>query len=349
MHTYTEASAVQEVLAAAKRIVVLQADNPDADSLASALALEHVLGDMGKEVFLYCGIDMPSYLRYLPGWDRVAKDIPTQFDAAIMVDASTMTLFEKLAESEQKAWVASRPVIVLDHHKEVQNDVPFAKVIINDDTRSSTGELIYYLAKQQDWPLSVPAQELIATSILGDTQGLSNSMATADTYRVMAELVEAGVDRPRLEEQRRAYTKMPGSIFRYKAELILRTELHADGRLALVDIPQDEITNYSPLYNPAPLIQTDMLQVEGVAVAVVFKRYADGKITAAIRCNPAYAIGSELAIHFGGGGHAYASGFKLTNGRPFNEVKSECIKVATELMDNLKQGTDKDNETLQHS
>jgi phosphoesterase RecJ-like protein len=344
---YDQADEVRAIMADAQRVVVLQADNPDGDSLASSLALEHILGDMGKEVSLYCAIDMPSYLRYLPGWDRVSKDIPANFDAAIIVDASTMTLFEKLDQSEQRGWVASKPVVVLDHHTEVENPVPFAKVVINDPERSSTGEVIYHLAKQLEWPLSVAAQETIATSILADTQGLSNNMAKPETYRVMAALIEAGVNRPRLEETRRAYTKMPESIFRYKARLIDRTELHAHGRLALTTIPQQEITNYSPLYNPGPLIQPDMLQVEGVGIAVVLKHYADGKTTAAIRCNPAYAIAADLAVHFGGGGHAYASGFKITDGRPINEVKSECIKVATELIDNLKQ-QDITHETLQH-
>ena len=32
------------------RIVIIQAENPDGDSLGSALALEEILGDLGKEV-----------------------------------------------------------------------------------------------------------------------------------------------------------------------------------------------------------------------------------------------------------------------------------------------------------
>jgi len=49
----------------------------------------------------------------------------------------------------------------------------------------------------------------------------------------------------------------------------------------------------------------------------------------------------------GGGGHAYASGFKVVGGKPFNEVKSECIKTATELLDKLdKESSD---ETTQHA
>lgn len=325
---------LHEIIESAKHIVIIQADNPDADSLASALALEQILHEMGKEPTLYCGVDMPGYLRYLEGWDRVQKELPHKFDASIIVDASTMTLLEKLDKSGQRGWVASKPCVVLDHHVLTQNEIPFASMVINEPKRASTGELIYLIAQQLGWQISPKAQEFVMTSILGDTQGLTNSLASAQTYRIMAELVEGGVDRPKLEELRREYGKMPPSIFTYKALLIQRTTIEATG-IAHVTIPQSEINEFSPLYNPAPLIQTDMLQVEGVRIAIVLKSYDDGKVTAAIRCNPGAGIGAQLAEHFGGGGHAFASGFKVTSGRPFNEIKSECIQKATELLQSL--------------
>ena len=71
-------------------------------------------------------------------------------------------------------------------------------------------------------------------------------------------------------------------------------------------------------------------------------------MTAKIRANLGSPIGGKLAEHFGGGGHAYSSGFKTNaKGRPFNEIKSECIAYATQLLDNLEQ--EPTNETLQHT
>lgn len=337
MQTYPETQKIKELLDSAQRIIVLQADNPDADSLGSALALEHILGDLGKQVYLYCGVDIPSYLRYLSGWDRVSKELPRQFDLSIIVDASTISLFEKLAQSDQQHWVAAKPCVILDHHETTDNSIPFASVSLVDSASSSAGELIYHVAQQLDWPLSLDAQTYLMTAILGDTQGLTNQLATAKTYQVMTDMIKAGVSRPALEELRRESSKMAPSIYKYKAALIERTEFLADGRLAVVVIPQSELVEYSPLYNPGPLIQPDMLGTAGVKASIVLKKYDDGKITAAIRCNNTYGIAAELAEHFGGGGHAYASGFKIIGGRPFNEVKSECIEFATELLNKFEQ------------
>ena len=347
MHNYPEANHIQEIISQAYRVVVVQADNPDADSLGSALALEHILGDQGKEVSLYCGVDIPGYLRYLGGWDRVQRELPHEFDASVIVDASTMTLLEKLSLSVHKGWLASKPCIVLDHHEAVGNIIPFAEVTINDAQRAATGELIYLVAKQLDWTVSLPAQELLMTAILADTQGLTNQLTSTQTYHIMADMVASGVDRPALEERRRSFSKMPPEIFKYKGALIAHTEFAAAGKLATVTVPQVEINQYSPLYNPAALIHADMLQIADVSVAIVFKDYDDGHITAAIRCNPGAGIAAELAQHFGGGGHAYASGFKVVSGRPFNEIKSECLEIATQLLAKLEE--DNPDEAVQYA
>lgn len=327
---------ISEIIKTCQHIVIVQADNPDGDSLASALALEQILHKLGKEPLMYCGVDMPTYLRYLSGWDRVSNELPNKFDASIIVDTSSIKLLDNLSKNGKLGWLSAKPCIVLDHHGTVTDDdkIDFAKATINDAESSSTGEVIYKLAKQLKWPLDETSGEFIMTSILSDTQGLTNDLARAETYRIMAELTELGVSRPELEEKRRELNKMVPEIFKYKAELIQRTEFAADGRIATVDIPPQEIKTYSPLYNPAPLVQPDMLQTEGVDVAIVFKTYDDGHITAAIRCN--VGVGDKLAEHFGGGGHPYASGFKIMDGKSLADIKKECVQVAAELLDSNK-------------
>ena len=330
-----QTDALNSIISNATRIVIIQADNPDADSLGSALALESILGDMGKDPLLYCALDMPEYLRHMPGWDRVNKELPVQFDASIIVDTSTITLLEKLQNSAQAVLVQKKPCIVLDNHADVPCDIPYASVVINDAGKVSTGELIYDLAKQFSWPLSLQTCEYFMNSILSDSLGLSTENTTATTYRVMAELVEVGVQRSKLEELRRALNKMPREILLYKAKLIERTQFELDGKLALITIPQQEINTYSPLYNPAPLIQGDLLQTEGVLTSVVIKAYDNGRVTAAIRSNYGAPIAADLAKHFGGGGHAYAAGFKL-EGRALSEIKLDCVRYCHELFEKVE-------------
>jgi phosphoesterase RecJ-like protein len=52
-----------------------------------------------------------------------------------------------------------------------------------------------------------------------------------------------------------------------------------------------------------------MRLVENVAVAVAIKTYPDGKLTGKLRSN--LPVSETIAGFFGGGGHPYASGFRV--------------------------------------
>ncbi len=333
MQTYEEAERIRELLAGTQRVLIMQADNPDGDSLGSALALEQILGDIGKEPLLYCGVDIPSYLRHLPGWDRVSREVPNQFDVSIIVDCSADSLFETLAKSGQRHWVAAKPCIILDHH-DVETTIPYATVVCNKPA-VATGEIIYELAQQLNLPLNNSANNMLAVSILADSLGLTTSATTARSIHIIADLVDAGVSIPELEEKRREMMRKAPELVHFKGELLKRVEYFSDDRVATVTISWEEIEKYSPFYNPSMLVLDDMRLTTNTDVAIAFKLYNDGHVTAKIRCNYGKGIANELAQSFGGGGHAYASGFKVTDGRLFSEIKNACIRKAADLLDQL--------------
>lgn len=330
------AEQIQKLLADAADIVIMQADNPDADSLASALALEQIIGDLGKEPYLYCGADIPTYLRYIPGWDRVSKEVRRKFDLSIIVDTSSISLFENLERSGQKPLIASKPCIVLDHH-DVESSIPFATVVHNQKV-VATGQVIYELAHELDWPLNKTAKDMLAISIMADSLGLASEGTTARSIHIIGELVEGGVSLATLDDARRQLTRKDPVLLPYKGDLLKRVEFYDNHGIATVTIPWEEIERYSPLYNPSMLVLDEMRLAIGTDIAIAFKVYKDGKVTAKIRANYGIGIANKLAEHFGGGGHPYASGFKVTDGRPFSEIKSECIAVATELLAKLNAG-----------
>jgi bifunctional oligoribonuclease and PAP phosphatase NrnA len=332
--SYPEAKKIHEIIGAAQRIVILQADNPDGDSLGSALALEQILGDMGKEPILYCGVDIPTYLRYLPGWDRVTRELPHQFDSSIIVDTGADSLFENLEKSGQKGWVKAKPVIVIDHHS-TEAKIDFADVICSP-TAVATGQVIYELAKQLDWPLNLPAQEMLTTAIMADSLGLTTEATSARSIHIVAEMVEAGVSLAELENKRRLLMRKSPELVHYKGELLRRVEYFNDDQIAVITIPWQEIEKYSFQYNPSMLVLEDMRMTTGTHVAIAFKTYNDTRITAKIRCNQGYGIADKLAEHFGGGGHRYASGFKIQDGRTFDDVKKECLDIAADLLSHLE-------------
>lgn len=337
MTNLPDAKKISQIIDLATVVVVVQADNPDVDSLASSLALEAILESQGKKVTLYCGVDLPSYLHYLPGWGRVSRDMPKQFDSSIIVDTSSDSLLQQLDKSGAKAWLAAKPSIILDHHT-TDATINFAKAVCSYPA-VATAEIVYELATAFKWQLDKETKELLAMGILSDSLGLMSQSTTARSIHIIGELVEGGVNLAQLESLRRETLRRDPELIHYKGRLLERVEFQAAGRVAIVTIPWEEIEKYSPSYNPSMLVIDDMRLARGTDVAIAFKLYKDGKITAKIRCNFGFGIANKLAEHFGGGGHPLASGFKITDGRSYENVKKECLDVAVKLLDDIERET----------
>ncbi|MEI6249040.1 MAG: DHH family phosphoesterase [bacterium] len=333
MSNYEETDKINKIISNSKKILIIQADNPDGDSLGSALALEQIISDLGKEPILYCSVDMPTYLRYLAGWDRVSNDIPNDFDAAIIVDTSSESLLEKMTKNGKRSIIGSKPLIVLDHHTTEANIVG-ASVICNKKV-VSTGELIYELSQELDWPLNLTAKNMIVSSTMSDSLGLTSEATTARSIAIISELVEGGVVMADLENKRRELMKKSQRILKYKGELIKRIEYYDEGRIALILIPWDEIEQYSHEYNPSMLVIDEMRMVEDVVIAIALKTYKNSRVTGKIRCNYGHAIADKVAEAFGGGGHKYASGFKIEDVADISELKAKLIEKTTKLLESI--------------
>ena len=324
---------LKQLIDDAKRIVVVQPENPDADSLGSAIALEEILGNTGKSVSLFCAIDMPKYLHYIEGWARVDKEWTGQYDLAIIVDTSAEALLQKALETPGfRHFCESHPVLVIDHHIEGDeggNDLPFPHELVLDDQAAATSELIYDIASQANWSITERAAEAMMASILGDTLGLSTQSVTERTMATMTGLMKCDAHPAVIEQRRREYMKKPADILDYKADLIKRIEYHCDGRLATIHIPWADIEQYSDRYNPSVLVLDEMRLVEGVDIAIAIKTYPDGKLTGKIRAN--LPVCDQIAGFFGGGGHAYSAGYKIYE-EDYHKALHELITATDKIL-----------------
>lgn len=318
----------KNIINTAQHIVVIQAENPDGDSLGSALALEDILTEQGKVVSLYCPVDMPKYLRYMPGWDRVASGFDQTADAAIIVDTSADVLLSKTLETPGvRHFLESHPVVVIDHHT-TKSTLRFEHIALCEESAVATSEVMYHLAEEAGWNVSQIAATHMLSSLLSDTLGLTTPNVSADSYRLAADLTQRGANVAEIEERRREFMKKAPEILEYKGKLIERIEYYLDGQLSIIHIPFAEIEKYSDKYNPSMLVLDEMRLVEGVAVAVAIKTYPDGKLTGKLRSN--LPIAEKIAGYFGGGGHDYAAGFRVYEN--YETILKELLDAADKVL-----------------
>lgn len=298
----------QKLIDNSQKIIIIQAENPDGDSLGSALALEEILGDQGKTVVLYCPVEIPKYLRYINGWDRVVTNFDTSADLAIIVDTTAEILLSKVLEAPGvRHFLESHPVLVIDHHT-TKATLSFDHTLLAEDA-VATSQVIYHLATEIGWPINQSAAENLLIAVLSDSLGLTTQGVTPESFYVAGKLTELGASTSEIEARRREFMKKSPEILAYKGELISRIEYLLDGQLALVHIPWEEIQKYSDRYNPSVLVLDEMRLVTNVQIGVAIKTYPDGKLTGKLRSN--IPISEQIAGFFGGGGHEYAAGFRV--------------------------------------
>lgn len=315
-----------EFLRDKKRICIIQAENPDGDSLGSAIALDYILTQ--TENYLYCPVDIPKYLHYFDDWARVEIEFDYKADGYIIVDTASSILLSKLLDDTAiKNCLYSKPVLVLDHHESEDDlDFPHESII---EPLPACADLIFKITQAEGLTVDQPAAEALYSAISSDTLGLVSQSVTAGTMRTMADLIDLGANPAELDEKRREFMKKSQRILDYKADLIKRIDYSLDGQLATVHIPFEDIQQYSDEYNPNVLILEELRLVEGVIVAIAVKTYPDGKVTGKIRSSQ--PVAEQIAGYFGGGGHPYAAGFR-TYDTNYSEVVADVVKILPSLL-----------------
>lgn len=327
---------LQTLLAKANTILIVIANNPDADSVSSALALANIMQDLGKKAWLYCQVDIPIYLHFLTQWQQISKNLPESYDLALMVDNSSSTLLASPQDNLLNR-LKQQPLVILDHHA-TESDISWATVY-NNPEMVATGQLIYVISKELSWPLNLETANLLAVSILSDSLGFNSQSMTGNSQplRIVADLVDLGVDLSELNDRRLKWQQIPASYVSYKADLLRRIQFCHKDQIAYLVVGHQEIKERSSIFNPT-IILDEMRSVETVRVTLGFKQYQDrlenvNRITLRIRCHNQSQIAQDLAEKFGGGGHPYAAGVKWeSQDLDITDIRDQVLKTAADLL-----------------
>src|SRR3970040_80507 len=117
------------------RILLVNHVEPDGDTLGSTLALALALESLGKMVIVASEGGVPPAFAFLPGADRVVRDLPAgaAFDAAVTMECSTPERCGRFAG----AVLAAPLIIAIDHH---ESHIPYGHLEDWDPTAAPAAE-----------------------------------------------------------------------------------------------------------------------------------------------------------------------------------------------------------------
>jgi len=278
---------------------------PDCDALGSELGMAEVLRTVGKRVRIINAHRTPAALQFLDPagnievlGDDVEPDA-VQADCIMILDTSA---WAQLGDMGDVIRGARADKIVLDHH--VGED-DLGATMYKDYQAEATGTLVVQAADALDVPLTRKMAVPLFAAIATDTGWFRFGSVTADTYRIIARLVDVGVVPSEVYAD--LYERDTLGRLKLRGLILSRTTSELDGALMHTHVLKEDFAETGAEPSDTEDVINMTLTISGTRGSVIFVEQLRGGFKLSFRsrwdmdCN-------EIARQFGGGGHKAAAG-----------------------------------------
>jgi len=296
---------IADVIRENPKFLLTTHEGPDGDALGSLLGMHGLLEAMGKDSVQFLAakeFPLPVEYRHLR-LDGVFHEPPADLRDRVVVFLDCGNI-DRMPVDFLKT--GGRKVVNIDHH---HDNTCFGDLNFVDSGASCTAEIIFELAGLLDVRVTPEIARSLYIGIVTDTGKFMYDSTSARTHRVVADLIEAGVDVD--DVNRRLYESIPIEKVKLLSRAIEKTEIHCGGDLVLSYITEADYQAVGAGEEMTEGIIDHLRSIEGVRVAAVIRDqvtrgHARRKIS--LRAADESTDVSLIARAFGGGGHVRAAG-----------------------------------------
>lgn len=310
-------SKINDLINNSESILLLTHESPDGDAVGSVLSFYHYLTSINKSVDMVI-LDVPNVFNFLPSFENIVSDVDKSYDLGIVLDCASR---ERIGQNSD-LFYKCRETIVIDHHISNTN---YGNINYVMGDISSCCQVVYYLFKDMDIPISKEIGEAIITGVLTDTNGFGHNGVDGDTFKLASELIDAGVDIHSIY-QKVLWMKTMSQYNLMKIGME-RLEFLDDGKVAFTYILDNDFNKVGAVLGEHEGIVDIGRNIDGVLVSI-FIRENNGW-TISLRSTGMIDVG-KIALNLGGGGHRMASGAKLYGS--LDEVKTRVINEVEKVL-----------------
>ncbi len=286
----------------AKRIGISGHVRPDGDCVGACLGLWMYLakGLPGAEVRVY--MERPADIfAGIRGFEEINSDFPDEerFDVYFVLDSSA----DRIGGAE-KYFQAAAKRINIDHH--ISNpgcgDVNYIRPEVG-----STCELLYDLMESERLDRDIAMA--IYTGIIHDTGVFQYSNTTPQTMEKGARLISYGFDFPRLiQETFYQKTYVQAQIM---GRVLMESIRFMEGSCIVGMVDKKTMSIYDAEPKDLDGIVNQLRNIKGISCAIFMYQTDDMEYKVSLRSDESVNV-AEVAVCFGGGGHARAAGCTMT-------------------------------------
>ncbi|MBQ7254367.1 MAG: DHH family phosphoesterase [Bacteroidales bacterium] len=310
---------LHSMVCSAGNIVIFGHENPDGDSIGSAVGMYHYLTDIGKRAHIVIASRLPDNLDILIPEGSISYYSEDASACGQAIAAADLLIFLDM-NGVDRAGAVSKVVdssaagvhkVLIDHH--LGPKVEEFDVVISDTEVSSACELLYQVLLQQSGvdgdirKLSIECVTAIMAGILTDTNNFANSVYPS-TYLAVSALQARGVDRDSLYDAVfRSYSRSRMRLMGYMLKDNMR---FLDPCVAFFTLSMAEKETYGFLRGDSEGFVNLPLSIKDVQMTALFTEDV-GYIKVSLRSKGNIDVNDFAHRYCNGGGHKNASGGKL--------------------------------------
>lgn len=301
-------------------IVIARHIGPDPDAVGAELALRDMLRKLYVNKNVYAVGNPASRFRFLGNLDKIEDKLENAL--LIVLDTPDIKRIDGVVLDDFDY------IIKIDHHPFVEK---YADIEYIDDSACSTCQILLEMFLDMKLEIDEVIGNNLYTGIVADTDRFLHDYTTSKTFELVSKLIdETCIDFTKL--YRPLYSR-PIEEVRFEGYIYQNLELNENG-LAYIKIDEDLIKEYNvDSASPGNMIN-DLKFVKEIIVWVFLSEDTKSNlIRANIRSNG--PVINELATRFGGGGHKYASGARLTSWEQADRLIEELDKLVIEYKNNI--------------
>jgi bifunctional oligoribonuclease and PAP phosphatase NrnA len=317
-------AAAVDFLNRTQRFIITAHETPDADALGSECAMLRALRNMSKEAVILNADQTPHRFTYMDpdGIVKVlekAESLPTDIAEYSLLILDTNDV-RNIGMVGSLVLPRVREHFIIDHHEHDLDNRSGGNVI--QKGASSTCEIVYQLLREMNAAIDLPMALALYTGILFDTGCFIYPKTTALTFEIARDLVSIGV-KPNF-----VYTKIYESnsisALILQSSVLGTLEFSYSNHVAILTMPRQMLLDCKASYEEADQLINIPLKSEDVRVSVFFKESLEGRLRCSLRSKGNINV-ADVAMQFGGGGHATAAGFKCRE--PLETTKRSVLEA----------------------
>jgi bifunctional oligoribonuclease and PAP phosphatase NrnA len=313
----------------AKNIVITTHIHPDADGIGSEIALCLALRELGKNVICVNEEPLLERYKYLDS-DNVVISYSTyrkkykecEIDLFIVTDTNSL---QRIGPRVQGLVSHAKDLLFIDHH-------PCPKQLMAlhciDTSMAATGELVGRLIQALKIPFNQKLALPLYTSILIDTSSFRYPTVTGNTHRVIADLLDTGVQPPQ------AYNNIYGakeiSYMQLLGIVLSSANSTKDGQVAWLKLTKKDMERFNVDTEDTHGFVNHLLILNNIKVACMF-REDDPLVKISFRSAGDIDVGI-MAQALGGGGHDHSAA-TMIEGNIDEIIKQTIPKIKLMLED----------------